>query len=209
MTSRRKTSRPKRSTARRTKFLAPEWDAIDPEYRAFFGSFEEDNPEWTLDSWTPDLRTIAAAVACDKTELLRQYLRFPYNVLSELSGGDRYVADNPRGLSAQLPDWAWLIVSDEIRSALQAGFYLAVKRYADELRQVPEFAKFRETRMDAAHKGGDVQRQKAAPKHKAICKRFRELKKTIPKATARYLRIAKEFDMDEGSIGRIIRRSNG
>lgn len=88
MTSRRNVSRAKRATDRRTKLLAPEWDAIDPEYRAFFGSFEEDNPEWTLDSWTPDLRTIAAAFACDKTELLRQFLRFPYNVLCELPGGE-------------------------------------------------------------------------------------------------------------------------
>lgn len=84
-------------------------------------------------------------------------------------------------------------MSDEIRSALQTGFYLAVKRYADELCQIPEFAKFRQTRLDAAHKGGDVQHKKAAPRHKAICKRFRELKKTIPKVTARYLRIAKEY----------------
>jgi hypothetical protein len=204
MTPRKKLSRPKRGQERRTKPLAPEWDGLDPEYRAFFGSFEEDNPEWTLGTWTPDLRDVARAIASEKTELLRQFLRFPYNVLGELPGGDQYTADKPRGLTAQLPDWAWLIVRAEIQSALQAGFYFAVKRYADELRRVPEFTEFIATRIDAAHKGGDVVRRNAAPRHKDIRKRFRELRKTSPKKTVRYRRLADEFGLSDRQISRIV-----
>jgi len=186
MTPRKKLSRPKRGPERRTKTLAPEWDGLDPEYRAFFGSFEEDNPEWTLGTWTPDLHDVARAIASEKTEWLREFLRFPYNVLSELPGGDQYTADKPRGLTAQLPDWAWLIVRAEIQSALQAGFY------------------FDATRIDAAHKGGDVVRRNAAPRHKDIRKRFRELRKTSPKKTVRYRRLADEFGLSDRQISRIV-----
>ena len=195
---------PKRAQERRTKPLAPEWDTLNPEYRAFFGSFEDDNPEWTLGTWTPDLQSVARAIASEKTELLRQFLRFPYNVLSELPGGDQYIADKPRSLTAQLPDWAWLIVRAELQSALQAGFYFAVKRYADELRQVPEFAEFITTRIDAAHKGGDVVHRNAAPRHKDIRKRFRELRKTIPKKTVRHRRLADEFGLSDRQISRVV-----
>lgn len=204
MTPRKKNSRPKRAQEPRTKPLAPEWEGLDPEYRAFFGSFEEDNPEWTLGTWTPDLLNVARAIASEKTEWLRQFLRFPYSVLSEIPGGDQYTADKPRGLTAQLPDWAWLIVRAEIQSALQAGFYLAVKRYADELRQIPEFTEFIATRIDAAHKGGDAVRRNAAPRHKDIRKRFRELRKTSPKKTVRYRRLADEFGLSDRQISRIV-----
>jgi hypothetical protein len=145
--------------------LAPEWDGLAPDDRAFFGSFEEHNPEWTLGTWTPDLSRVAEAFASEKIELLRQFLRFPYNVLSELPGGDQYTADKPRGLTAQLPDWAWLIVGDEIKSALQAGFYFAVKRYADELRQVPELTiaieRMHAQRSDAGKKRGAARKRDA------------------------------------------------
>lgn len=204
MTPGKKHSRPKRAQEPRTKHLAPEWHGLDPEYRAFFGSFEEDNPEWTLGTWTPDLRNVARAIANEKTEWLRRFLRFPYNALQELPGGDQYIADNPRGLTAQLPDWAWLIVSDEIQSALQAGFYFAIKRYADELRQVPEFTEFIATRINAAHKGGDVVHRNASPRHKDIRKRFRELRKTSPKKTVRYRRLADEFRLSDRQISRIV-----
>ncbi len=204
MTPRKKVSRPKRSKERRTKLLAPEWDSLDPEYRAFFGSMEEDNPEWTLGTWTPDLRGVARAMASEKTEWLRRFLQFPYNVLIEIPGGDQYIADKPRGLTAQLPEWAWLIVSDEIQSALQAGFYFAIKRYADELRQVPELSALIEKRLNAAHKGGAKQHKKAAPEHKRIREEFRRLRKTSPKKTVRYRRLAVEFKKSERQIARIV-----
>jgi len=204
MKRRRKVSDSQRQPDRRTKLLAPELDGLAPDDRAFFGSFEEDNPEWTLGTWTPDLRSVASTIASAKTELLRQFLRFPYNVLGELPGGNEYIADEPRRLTAQLPNWAWLIVNDEIQSALQAGFYFAVKRYAHELREVPAITEFIVKRIDAAHKGGEARRTNAEPRHKGIRKRFRELRKTSPKKTVRYRRLADEFDLSDRQIARIV-----
>lgn len=204
MTPRKKVSRSKRPNNRRTKSLLPEWDSLDTENRAFFGSFEEDNPEWTLGTSTPDLHHVAEAMAIEKRELLKKYLRLPYNSLIMLPGGAQYIPNNPRDLKADLPDWAWLIISDEIRSALLAGFYFAVLRYADELRQVPEVKEFIEKRINAAHKGGEAKRTRAEPRHKQIRKRFRELRKTSPKKGVRYLRLASEFDLSDRQIARIV-----
>lgn len=88
--------------------------------------------------------------------------------------------------------------------AVETGFYLALMRYADDLKSSAEAGPILERLRKNAKKGGAARRKKAAPTHKAICKRFRELRKTVPKKTARYLRIAGEFGMSEGQIRRII-----
>ncbi len=107
---------------------------------------------------------------------------------------------------AAISSAGWEHIRALLGSCIRQGFYLALLRYADDLKHVPEAAALLEKKRSAAKKGGDARRKKAAPRHKAICKRFRELRKTVPKATARYLRIAKEFGIDEGSVGRIIRQ---
>lgn len=213
MTKRRRVSRPRRSKDQRTKLLAPEWDSLDPEYRAFFGAFEDDNPEWTLGTATPDLRSVARAVASEKTEWLRRFLKFPYNVLSELPGGDQYIADKPRGLTAELPEWAWLIVSDEIQSALQAGFYFAIKRYADELRQNPELVatieRMQTQRKGAGKKRGEALRKEAEEQKKQairINKELRELPDFKTQAS-RNAEIATNLGVDVRTIQRYLSRA--
>ena len=84
------------------------------------------------------------------------------------------------------------------------GFYLAVLRYRDDLKHVPEAAALLEKKRFAAKKGGDARRKQAEPNHKAIRKRFRELRKTVPKKTARYVRVAGEFEMSDRQIARIV-----
>jgi hypothetical protein len=100
-------------------------------------------------------------------------------------------------------------VEDSAKTMVRLGFYLAVMRYADELKHVPEAVAMLEAKRRGAKKGGAARRKQAAPNHKAIRRRFKELEKTIPKATARYLRIGKEFGMHEDSVARIIRGESG
>lgn len=91
-----------------------------------------------------------------------------------------------------------------MKRAMRAGFNLALLRYADDLKHVPEAAALLEKKRSAAKKGGDARRRQAAPNHKAIRKRFRELRKTVPKKTARYVRVAGEFEMSDRQIARIV-----
>ena len=94
--------------------------------------------------------------------------------------------------------------ADEIYRCMTDGmremFYLALLRYADDLKDAPLIEGLRE----AARKGAAARREQAAPTHKAVCKRFRELRKTTPKKTVRYLRVAEEFDISERHVARIV-----
>lgn len=205
MTPRRKVSRPRPVKERRIKAIGFDWDGLAPEHRVFFGSFEEQNPEWALGTNTPDLHRVAEAMANDKVDLLKLHLKIPANVLDDIPGGSKYlVGKNPRDVTLQLPEWAWLILGEAIQTTLKAGFYFAVMRYADDLRQVSELAALLEQRRVAAQKGGAGRRKKAEPNHKKIRKLFREMRKTTPKKTVRYLRIADEFEMSDRQIARIV-----
>ncbi len=84
------------------------------------------------------------------------------------------------------------------------GFYLALLRYENDLKIVPEAAAMLEGLRQAARKGGAARRAKAEPTHKAIRKRFRELRKTTPKKTVRYLRVAEEFGISDRHVARIV-----
>ena len=109
------------------------------------------------------------------------------------------------GSSAQeLSEATREIVQDAIQSTFRAGFYIAVMRYSDQLKHVPEAVAVVNQRLTAAHKGGAGRRKKAEPLHKAVRKRFREMRKTTPKKTVRYLRVAEEFKMSDRHIARIV-----
>ncbi len=69
---------------------------------------------------------------------------------------------------------------------------------------MPENAAIRTALARGRKKGAAVVRQKAAPTHKAIRKRFKELRKTTPKKTVRYLRVAEEYGMSERQVARIV-----
>jgi hypothetical protein len=95
-------------------------------------------------------------------------------------------------------------IQASVKKAVRIGFNLALLRYADDLKHVPEAAALLEKKRSAAKKGGNARRKQAEPNHKAIRKRFRELRKTVPKKTARYVRVAGEFEMSDRQIARIV-----
>lgn len=91
-----------------------------------------------------------------------------------------------------------------IAHAFRSGFCFALLHYADELKSVPEAVAIREALERGREKGAAASRKKAEPTHAAIRKRFRELRKTTPKKTVRYLRVAEEFGMSDRHVARIV-----
>jgi hypothetical protein len=89
-------------------------------------------------------------------------------------------------------------------NAVEIGFYLALLRYADHLKTSVEATAILEHRRQTAQKNGKARAKKAAPTHKAIQRRFRQLRKDSPKKTVRYLRIAGEYGMSDRQVARIV-----
>jgi hypothetical protein len=97
-----------------------------------------------------------------------------------------------------------LFFEEQIVEALETGFRLALLRYAEDLKAVPEAAAMLKKMKRGSKKGGAARRAKAEPTHKAIRKRFRELRKSVPKKTARYLRVGNEFGISDRHVARIV-----
>ena len=97
-----------------------------------------------------------------------------------------------------------LFFEEQIAEALETGFRLALLRYAEDLKAVPEAAAMLKKMKRGSKKGGAARRAKAEPTHKAIRKRFRELRKSVPKKTARYLRVGNEFGISDRHVARIV-----
>jgi hypothetical protein len=95
-------------------------------------------------------------------------------------------------------------ILDCVEGGMWKAFSLALLRYADDLKRSAEAAPLIEGLREAARKGGAARRAKAEPIHKAIRKRFRELRKTTPKKTVRYMRVAEEFEITDRHVARIV-----
>jgi hypothetical protein len=92
----------------------------------------------------------------------------------------------------------------QMQQAVISGFYLACLRYADHLKTSVEATAVLEHRRQTAQKNGKARTKKVAPTHKAIQRRFRQLRKESPKKTVRYLRVAEEFEMSDRHVARIV-----
>lgn len=93
-----------------------------------------------------------------------------------------------KDMSLQLSFEHVRVLRQEIAWAMESGFLLALQRYADDLKSVPEAAAIRAALERGRKKGADTVRQKAAPKKMAVRKRFRELRKSgFTKTDARRL----------------------
>lgn len=141
----------------------------------------------------PDLSLVCWRHARDKAESMEKVFRHDARTWSPHEDLSLPIKDEHVGYFAFA-----------ICDALEAGFRLALLRYAEDLKHVPEAAAMLEQRQKAAEKGGEGRRRKAEKKHKAIRKRFRELRKTVAKKTARYVRVAGEFGMSDRHIARIV-----
>jgi hypothetical protein len=70
-----------------------------------------------------------------------------------------------------------------LRASYARGFYLALLRYADDLKAVPEAAAILKRLSKGPKKGGEATRKKASPKRMDVRRRFRELRKAGFKPT--------------------------
>lgn len=70
------------------------------------------------------------------------------------------------------------ILQAAIHTALGQGFYLALIRYAEELKTAPEASAIRDALARGRKKGSQALKKKAQPKRQAVRKRFRELRKS-------------------------------
>lgn len=99
--------------------------------------------------------------------------------------------------------YALLFKSYFMEAALR-GYYQALLHNVGKLQLSAEAIRERERRRVASRKGGAARSKQAEPNHKAIRARFRALKKSVPKKTARYARLAAEFTMSERNVQRIV-----
>ena len=98
---------------------------------------------------------------------------------------------NPNGGWNDFLDFSYaelMVVHAAINTAMAHGFFLALVRYAEDLKSVPEAAAICAALERGRRKGADTVHKKAAPKKMAIRKRFRELRKSgFTKTDARRL----------------------
>lgn len=118
--------------------------------------------------------------------------------------GEENESDYPDWKEADIPPDGWRGIRRCLEDCFREGFFLAVMRYAEDLKRSAEAAPLIEGLKKAARKGAAARRSQAAPTRKAVCKRFREMRKTTPKKTVRYLRVAEEFGMSERHVQRIV-----
>lgn len=93
---------------------------------------------------------------------------------------------------------------DSLKVAYRAGFAMAVRVYAADLKNAPRVASICDALARGRRIGAETNKRKAEPTRTAIRKRFQELRKTITKKTVRYLRVAEEFEMSERHVQRIV-----
>jgi hypothetical protein len=95
-------------------------------------------------------------------------------------------------------------VEDIAKTMVRLGFYLAVMRYADELKHVPEAAAMLEANRKNAKKGGDARRKEADSRRKEARRLDREMRKTVKKKYLRVQRIAAQMKVGERTIERYL-----
>lgn len=88
---------------------------------------------------------------------------------------------NPRGGWDDFLDFSYAelwVLHAAINTAIAHGFFLALTRYGDDLKHVPEAAAICAALARGRKKGGAANRKKAEPGRAANRKRFRELRKS-------------------------------
>ncbi len=117
-------------------------------------------------------------------------------------GNDLSDPDGWNGENLDLTERQWFAVGVAVRDAMREGFQLALLRYAEELKHVPEAAAVCKALERGRKKGGATNHKKAEPQRLAIRKRFRELRKSgFTKTDARTL-LEQEYKKSDRQIER-------
>jgi len=97
---------------------------------------------------------------------------------SDLADPKTWTGENGEPIDAGFTKPQLWILQAAIHTALGQGFYLALARYADELKNAPEAKAIRDALARGRKKGSQSLSKKAEPKRQAVRKRFRELRKS-------------------------------
>jgi hypothetical protein len=119
-------------------------------------------------------------------------------------GNDLAEPEGWRGKNLALSEQQLFAVGVAMRDAMREGFYLALLRYADELKHVPEAAAMLEATRKNAKKGGAARRKQAEPRRQEARRLDRELRKTVKKKYLRVQRIAAEMKVDTRTVERYL-----
>lgn len=146
----------------------------------------------------PDLENALRFFSREESNVLVSHLREPPFIPVDQSGEEYEMSFEP--VSLEKVHAAEIQYS--IKRAIRIGFNLALLRYADDLKNVPEAAMFRSALERGRKKGGAATKKKSEPDRKAARKRFRELRKSgFSKTAAR-----KVLEQDTGFSMRTIER---
>jgi hypothetical protein len=194
-------ARPLRALGKRTLETVPDGHTVGFLGQLMGGAPARDREEIAGIPLPPDLEPAVRYYAGQRFELLDHFIgEAPWVGWGE----ERSAADYPDWREAHLNPEDWHQIRDGLERCFRQGFYLALLRYADDLKQSVEAGAVVERLRRNANKGGEARREKAKPAHRAIRKRFKELRKTVPKKTARYLRVAEEFEISDRHVARIV-----
>ena len=104
------------------------------------------------------------------------------------NGNDLSEPDGWNGENLDLNDRQWFAVGVAMRDAMREGFYLALLRYADELKSHPEVAAILAANRANSKKGTAAIKRKSEPKKREARRLDRELRKNV-KFHKKYLRV--------------------
>ena len=112
----------------------------------------------------------------DKSDLFNGWPPPPARI--DEQGNDLSEPEGWNGNTLALTERQLFAVGVAMRDAMREGFYLALRRYAEDLKSVPEAAAICAALERGRKKGASTVHKKAAPKKIALRKRFRELRKS-------------------------------
>jgi hypothetical protein len=104
----------------------------------------------------------------------------------------------------QLPASDVQLLVKTLADAVREGFVLALLRYAEDLKHVPNARAILEANRNNSAKGGAARRKQAEPRRQKARRLDRELRKTIKKKYLRVRRIAGEMRCSEKTIERYL-----
>jgi hypothetical protein len=148
----------------------------------------------------PDLEEACGFFAREETRSLTQWLMNPPAIPVD-QGLEEY--EQPYE-SLGLGDGHIWEIQAAVKKAVRAGFNLALLRYADDLKHVPEAAAMLKANRKNAKKGGAARRKQAEPRRQQARRLDRELRKAVKKKYLRVERIAAEMKVDTRTVERYL-----
>jgi hypothetical protein len=187
----------RKAAKRKTAKVLPSLPAKPLEYdpnKFFYATHDDIRP--ANGRWKP----------VQKSEIAGISLPANLDAIAELIGREHaewYRESHPFPAIA-LPDHQADFLCKEIASAVRQGFVLAVLRYADDLKHVPEALAMLEANRRNSARGGVARSKQADPRRREARRLDRELRKTVKKKYLRVQRIATEMRCSEKTVERYL-----